>query len=161
MNEWDEGIRNYGPITRKFCGENRFIGVKNILEFYITQNCVLQIAPRDAIQTMVRMEWTVNEFFDNGGTTKFIDRVSGALGIHASNIKVVSIYEGSLVINYDIVIEDEAEEETTNNTSDSNSTSDGNSTDSSGDGTSDSNDTSTDTQPKKSAKELLAEINQK
>ena len=31
----------YGKIQRKFCGENRFIGVKNILEFYLTAGCVL------------------------------------------------------------------------------------------------------------------------
>jgi len=69
MNQWDEAIQQYGEVQRRFCGENRFIGVKNILEFYLTKGCVLQIAPRDAIQTMVRMEWTMNEFFSNGGTT--------------------------------------------------------------------------------------------
>jgi hypothetical protein len=36
MNQWDEAIRGYGEITRSFCGENRYIGVKNILEFYLT-----------------------------------------------------------------------------------------------------------------------------
>jgi len=55
---------------------------------------------------MVRMEWTRDEFFSNGGTTSFIDRVAGSLGIHASTIKVVSVYEGSLVVNYDIVVDD-------------------------------------------------------
>ena len=55
---------------------------------------------------MVRMEWTMDEFFSNGGTTKFIDRVAGSLGIHASTIKVVSVYEGSVVLNYDIVVDD-------------------------------------------------------
>lgn len=105
MNQWDESIQMYGEVTRRFCGENRFIGVKNILEFYLTKGCVLQIAPRDAIQTMVRMEWTMNEFFSNGGTTKFIDRVAGSLGIHASTIKVVSVYDGSVVLNYDIVVD--------------------------------------------------------
>lgn len=54
---------------------------------------------------MVRMEWTMNEFFSNGGTTKFVDRVAGSLGIHASTIKVVSVYEGSVVLNYDIVVD--------------------------------------------------------
>jgi len=58
--------------------------------------------PRDAIQSMVRMEWTFEAFFKAGGTTKFVDRVAASLGIHASDIKVVSVYEGSLVINYDI-----------------------------------------------------------
>jgi len=55
---------------------------------------------------MVRMEWTQKEFFSNGGTTAFVDRVAGSLGIHASTIKVVSVYEGSLVVNYDIVVDD-------------------------------------------------------
>jgi len=49
------------------------------------------------------MEWTMDEFFSNGGTTKFVDRVASSLGIHASTIKIVSVYEGSVVLNYDIV----------------------------------------------------------
>lgn len=49
MNEWDEVERVYGSVKQEFCGENRFIGIKNILEFYITEGCTLQIAPRDAI----------------------------------------------------------------------------------------------------------------
>lgn len=107
MNQWDEAERGYGPIKGKFCGENRYIGVKNILEFYLTAGCTLQIAPRDAIQTMVRMEWTMDEFFSSGGTTAFVDRVAGSLGIHASTIKVVSVYEGSVVLNYDIIPPDD------------------------------------------------------
>jgi len=83
--------------------------VVNILEFYITRDCELQVAPRNAIQTMVRMEWTVDAFFDNGGTTQFIDRVAGSLGIHASTVKIVSVYEGSLVVNYGIENDNEAE----------------------------------------------------
>jgi len=53
---------------------------------------------------MVRMEWSLNEFFSNGGTTTFADRVAGSLGIHASDIKIVSVYEGSLVVNYDVTV---------------------------------------------------------
>jgi hypothetical protein len=59
---------------------------------------------------MVRMEWSVDEFFNNGGTTKFVDRVAGSLGIHASTIKVVSVYTGSLVVNYDIAVADPADD---------------------------------------------------
>lgn len=36
MNQWDEAEKGYGSIKQAFCGENRYIGVKNILEFYIT-----------------------------------------------------------------------------------------------------------------------------
>lgn len=98
----------YGAIKQKFCGENRYIGVKNILEFYITQGCTLHIKPRNAIQTMVRMEWTFEEFFKGGGTTTFMDRIAGSLGIHASTIKIVSVYEGSLVVNYAVENDDPA-----------------------------------------------------
>ena len=48
------------------------------------------------------MEWTLKDFFAKGGTTKFIDRMTTSLGIHASTIKIVSVYEGSLVVNYEI-----------------------------------------------------------
>lgn len=52
--------------------------------------------------TKVRMEWTMDEFFDNGGTTAFIDRLCGSLGIHASTVKVVGVNAGSVVVNYEI-----------------------------------------------------------
>jgi hypothetical protein len=54
------------------------------------------------------MEWTMDEFFNKGGTTQFIDRVAGSLGIHASTIKIVSVYEGSVVLNYDITVDDDS-----------------------------------------------------
>lgn len=106
-NQWDDSIAGYGPITQSFCGENRFIGVQNILEFYITDGCILEIKPRNAIQTKVRMEWTMDEFFSGGGTTQFVDRVTASLGIHASEVKIVSVYEGSLVVNYEVLAEDD------------------------------------------------------
>lgn len=107
-NAWDKAVDpanhlpGYGPIEQKKCGENRYIGVKNILEFYIDANCELYIQPRDAIQTKVRMEWTMKAFMSKGGTTTFIDRLCGSLGIHASTVKVVSVYEGSLNVDYEI-----------------------------------------------------------
>lgn len=57
------------------------------------------------------MEWTLEAFFADGGTTKFVDRLAGALGIHASTIKVVSVYEGSVVINYVINVDDDDQDE--------------------------------------------------
>lgn len=114
-NQWDTEQNQYGNITFSFCGENRYIGVKNIFEFYLTAGCTLSIKPRDAIQSMVRMEWTMAGFFAAGGTTAFVDRIAGTLGIHASQIKVVSVYEGSLVINYNIVAADGADSSTLTN----------------------------------------------
>jgi len=53
------------------------------------------------------MEWTLDDFYAKGGTTSFVDRVAGSLGIHASTIKVVSVYQGSLVLNYEISVPDD------------------------------------------------------
>ena len=51
-NLWDDSpeVMAYGPIMQdKGCGENRYIGVKNVLEFYLTSGCTLQIVPKDSI----------------------------------------------------------------------------------------------------------------
>lgn len=44
----------------------------------------------------------MEEFFDNGGTTAFIDRLCASLGIHASTVKVVGVSPGSVNVNYEI-----------------------------------------------------------
>lgn len=48
------------------------------------------------------MEWTMDEFFSNGGTTTFVDRLCASLGIHASTVKVVGVAPGSVVVDYEI-----------------------------------------------------------
>lgn len=106
-NDWDDTKRAFGELKRTECGENRYLGDVNILEFYMTEGCELHISPRDAIQTLVRMEWTTDEFFSNGGTTTFMAKLAGSLGIHMSTVKVVSVYEGSLVVNYELAATEE------------------------------------------------------
>ena len=49
------------------------------------------------------MNWTMKEFFSDGGTSKFVDRVAASLGIRAANIKVVSVYMGSVVVDFQVV----------------------------------------------------------
>jgi len=44
----------------------------------------------------------MKEFFAAGGTTSFIDRLCGSLGIHASTVKVVGVAPGSLAVDYEI-----------------------------------------------------------
>jgi len=46
------------------------------------------------------MNWTLNQFFADGGTTTFADRVAASLGIKPSNIKVVSVYQGSVIVEF-------------------------------------------------------------
>lgn len=56
------------------------------------------------------MDWSMAEFFADGGTTRFVDRLASSLGIDAFRVKVVSMYEGSVVV--DFVIETPAVEAT-------------------------------------------------
>ena len=70
----------------------------------------MDVVPRDAIMTSVRMEWTLAEFYDSGGVTTFTDRVAAALGVHASTIKTVAVYEGSVIVAFFIEAEEDDEE---------------------------------------------------
>ena len=68
---WDYDIENWAVPTGKYCGENRFVGVYNYLQFWIEPGCRLYVAPRDAIMLAVRLEWTFEEFFKEDGIGKF------------------------------------------------------------------------------------------
>lgn len=49
------------------------------------------------------MNWTMNQFFADGGTTRFADRVAASLGIKVANVKIVSVYQGSVVVDFSVV----------------------------------------------------------
>lgn len=100
-NAWDYNIQEPGLIKGNnggSCGENRYNGVSNVLEFYLNRGCMINIELIDSIQANVRLNWTMSEFFADGGTTKFVDRIAASLGIKAANIKVVSVYMGSVIV---------------------------------------------------------------
>jgi len=59
------------PVTA-VCGSNRYVGVQNYLEFFVTPGCTVLVRPRDAILTSVRLEWTIDEFFSGDGVTTFV-----------------------------------------------------------------------------------------
>jgi len=109
---WDETIGQPAELTKMAgCGENRFVGIKNFIEFYLDTGCTLVIEPRDAIKGMVRLEWTLSEFYADGGVTRFIDRLASSLGIHASRIKTVQVREGSVIIDFFIESETTSDED--------------------------------------------------
>lgn len=115
--EWDEAQGSQANLTKEVgCGENRYIAVVNILQFYISPGCEVTVKPQDSIKAAVRMEWTMDEFYGSGGVTSFSDNVAAALGIHASQIKVVAVYEGSVVVEYNVIAdEDDPDPEATLN----------------------------------------------
>lgn len=104
---WDDALGRHGPLTKtKGCGENRFVGIENFLEFYISPGCEILLEPKDSIMTKVRMDWSLAEFYSDGGTTRFVDRLAASLGIAANRIKTVAVYEGSVVVDFIIESED-------------------------------------------------------
>lgn len=102
MTEWDPVAGRPAALTANSkCGDNRFVGIENFLEFYLDSNdCEITVRPKDSIATKVRMEWTMSEFYGDGGTTRFVDRMAAALGIDRSRIKVMSVYEGSVIVDF-------------------------------------------------------------
>lgn len=111
---WNKDIGSHSPLTKsRGCGENRYVGVENFLEFYLTGGCEILIEPRDAIMTKVRLEWTLAEFYADGGVTRFVDRMAASLGISAHRIKTVAVYEGSVIIEFEVekITDSETEEE--------------------------------------------------
>jgi hypothetical protein len=51
----------------------------------------------------VRLNWTLNDFYGSGGTTKFVDRIAGLLRNKVANVKVVSVYQGSVFVDFHVV----------------------------------------------------------
>ena len=103
QNKWDPTISAPAMIKGTSCGENRFVGIENLLEFHMSPSCNISIKPVDSIRTNVRMNWTVSQFYASGGTTQFSDRMASVLGIGVANMKIVSVYEGSVYVNFDII----------------------------------------------------------
>jgi len=60
---------------------------------------------------MVRLEWTYDQFFASGGPSSFADRLAGVLGIHASTIKVVGVFKGSVILDYSVGLDEDDEPE--------------------------------------------------
>jgi hypothetical protein len=108
---WDDALGAPGELQKTQCGENRFVGVENYLEFYITPDCEIGIEPRDAIMTTVRLQWSLDEFYEDGGVTTFVDRLAASLGIESYQIKTISVYQGSVIIEYIITAPDDMEED--------------------------------------------------
>jgi len=53
------------------------------------------------------MEQTLDAFLADGGSTTFVDRISTQLSTDPKNVKIMSVYEGSLVVNYGLEVPDQ------------------------------------------------------
>jgi len=95
------------PVEGSQCGQNAYFPRANYLDFWITPGCVVELRFRDSISSSVRVDWTLDEFFADGGTSAFIDRLASVLGIDASRIRVLQVYEGSVIILSEVIENEE------------------------------------------------------
>jgi len=101
--DWDNDLETWAPVTGAGgCGEFRYEGVINRLQFWMKPGCEVYVMPRDALMLGVRLEFTMDEFFADGGVVSFADRLAGILGIEAADVKVVAVYEGSVVVEFHV-----------------------------------------------------------
>lgn len=49
VSKWDPKLGRNAALAKRRCGENRFVGIANILEFYLTPGCELTVRPLDSI----------------------------------------------------------------------------------------------------------------
>ena len=109
--DWDHEAKTWAYPTGKYCGEWRYEGVINRLTFYLEvyerDGCGIWIYPRDAIMLKIRLEFTLKEFYAKGGIVSFMDRMVAVLGIHRADIRVVSVYEGSTIVDFQVLQRDE------------------------------------------------------
>jgi hypothetical protein len=70
---WDTTLNRQSPLTKTAgCGENRFVGIENYVEFYITPGCEVHIEPFNSVFTNIRMEWELDTFYEDGGYESFV-----------------------------------------------------------------------------------------
>ena len=108
--DWDHAAGTWAAPAGTRCGQWRYEGVINRLQFWIQPGCTLYVHPRDAVMLGIRMEFTLDEFFASGGVTTFADRMAAVLGIHAADIKVVSVFAGSTIVEFAVLSDPDGEE---------------------------------------------------
>lgn len=72
------------------------------ISFIVTNDpdCIVSLRQVDSIQLNTRIQTTVAEFMKADGPTAFVNSLAAVLGLDTSQIKIVGIREGSVVLNY-------------------------------------------------------------
>ncbi len=98
-NPMDNGVMM--PLQGDACGENRWDPVNAVLEFTLQGGdgaCELELKTLQSLQVTMRMDSSIDDFFASKGEVAFIERLALQLGIPTNRIKVVGIWQGSVVV---------------------------------------------------------------
>ena len=99
-NDYDSSTNALKPISKTSCGENVYYKPTFIYEFYLTYGCTVRFEAQDFLEGMVRLQLSYNDFFNNNGRATFLDKLTSALGISQDRIRIVSVAEGSTIIDW-------------------------------------------------------------
>ncbi len=89
------------PLNTSLCGSNKFFYQNYTIHFVVTgdPNCKVRVTLTNSIQLTARFAMNIDDFFNEDGVTKFINRMCALLQINdTSRVKVVGIYTGSVNI---------------------------------------------------------------
>ena len=115
----NETLENRSDI----CGANKFFYENGTISFIVTGalDCQVRLSVTNNIQVSARIQTTVQEFFNKGGVTKFVDRMCAFLNITTDRLKVVGVFSGSVVVDF-FVMQTTLIQSDTNNASTTNTT---------------------------------------
>lgn len=86
------------------CGTNIYYGSNQTIEFVVNSedDCDVYVELTNAVKGTVRYDMDIEEFFAQDGETAFIDNIANILNIDPARIRITSVLEGSVIINFDI-----------------------------------------------------------
>lgn len=101
---WFDAASQPALLTKtQGCGEHRFVdnGAADIyLEFYITEDCEVDIVEIETVMNSMRLDWSLAEFYTNNGVQQFETDLAFALSISTDQIRTTSVREGSVIVGF-------------------------------------------------------------
>lgn len=84
-------------------GEYRWLGIQNVLQFYITNESKCVVNYINSLQLSVRLDITMSEFFsDTYQSTSFKNRFAASIGVQPWQVNILGIKKGSVIIIFEI-----------------------------------------------------------
>lgn len=85
----------YPLLNLKECGHNHYFFKNNTIHFVVTgaRGCHVKVALIDSVWVTIRLQTTVNDFYNSDKDTKFIDRIGAFLNISTDQLKIVSAFD--------------------------------------------------------------------
>lgn len=100
----DEDVLNRKTI----CGANKYFYKNGTVAFIVTggNDCQVRVSLNSNVQITARLVVSITTFFNNGGVATFVDRMCSFLNISTNRMKVVGVYEGSAIVDFNVLPQD-------------------------------------------------------